>query len=423
MRIFRRTEWRIGVGAATLAGASIAAMTAVHAGGFAIREQSAYYQGMSFAGAGTGDTLSSMYWNSAAAAAAPGMNSETHVSLIVPDSEITASFSAFGLDAESGDISDPAVVAASYANYQVTDQLYFGIATNSGFGLVTKPDNTAWAGSPIAITSDVFSLNVNPTVAYKITPELTVGVGVQIEYLNVRLNNGPGFTPNGRSAELDDFGFGATAGVTWTPAPGTAIGIGYRSSVNFDLEGDYQIIGVTTLDASADLTLPEIVTVGLRQNLTDGVDLLAGFEWTNWSRIGSIPVRNTPETLNLNWEDGYFYSFGVEYAYSPATTLRAGIAYEESPITDETRSVLLPDANRLWLSVGATHRLSDKITIDLGYTHIFSDDAPICREAPNEPCDGGTPIIIAEGEASVDIIAASFKYKWGDAEPELEPLK
>jgi hypothetical protein len=42
MRIFRRTEWRIGVGAATLAGASIAAMTAVHAGGFAIREQSAY---------------------------------------------------------------------------------------------------------------------------------------------------------------------------------------------------------------------------------------------------------------------------------------------------------------------------------------------------------------------------------------------
>jgi long-chain fatty acid transport protein len=423
MRIFRRTEWRIGVGAATLAGASIAAMTAVHAGGFAIREQSAYYQGMSFAGAGTGDTLSSMYWNSAAAAAAPGMNSETHVSLIVPDSEITASFSAFGLDAESGDISDPAVVAASYANYQVTDQLYFGIATNSGFGLVTKPDNTAWAGSPIAITSDVFSLNVNPTVAYKITPELTVGVGVQIEYLNVRLNNGPGFTPNGRSAELDDFGFGATAGVTWTPAPGTAIGIGYRSSVNFDLEGDYQIIGVTTLDASADLTLPEIVTVGLRQNLTDGVDLLAGFEWTNWSRIGSIPVRNTPETLNLNWEDGYFYSLGVEYAYSPATTLRAGIAYEESPITDETRSVLLPDANRLWLSVGATHRLSDKITIDLGYTHIFSDDAPICREAPNEPCDGGTPIIIAEGEASVDIIAASFKYKWGDAEPELEPLK
>jgi long-chain fatty acid transport protein len=288
---------------------------------------------------------------------------------------------------------------------------------------VTKPDNTAWAGSPIAITSDVFSLNVNPTVAYKITPELTVGVGVQIEYLNVRLNNGPGFTPNGRSAELDDFGFGATAGVTWTPAPGTAIGIGYRSSVNFDLEGDYQIIGVTTLDASADLTLPEIVTVGLRQNLTDGVDLLAGFEWTNWSRIGSIPVRNTPETLNLNWEDGYFYSLGVEYAYSPATTLRAGIAYEESPITDETRSVLLPDANRLWLSVGATHRLSDKITIDLGYTHIFSDDAPICREAPNEPCDGGTPIIIAEGEASVDIIAASFKYKWGDAEPELEPLK
>jgi long-chain fatty acid transport protein len=431
MSVLRRTGWEIGVGAAALAGVGIAAMTTAHAGAFAVREQSAYYQGMSFAGAGTGDTLSSMYWNSAAAAAAPGMNSESHISLILPDSEITATDGILtgggacpGDLCESGDIADPALVPASYANYQFSDQIYFGIAMNSGFGLVTKPDNTDWAGSAIAITSDVFTINVNPTIAYRLTPELTVGVGVQVEYLNVRLNN------TARSAELDDIGVGATAGVTWTPAPGTTVGVGYRSAVSFDLEGDYNL--GTSFDAEADITLPDMVTVGLRQAVTERLDVLVGYEWTNWSRLGSIPVdvegfAAPPETLRLEYDDGHFVSAGLEYDYTPLTTLRAGVAWEKSPISDEERNVLLPDSDRLWLSVGATHRLTEKITIDLGYTHIFSDDAPICREgAAAEPCTATTPlddIIVAEGEASVDIIAASFKYKWGDAEPELEPLK
>ena len=448
MSFLRRTGWEIGIGAAALAGVSIAAMTAAHAGAFAIREQSAYYQGMSFAGAGTGDTLSSMYWNSAAAAAAPGMNSESHVSIILPDSEITATDGILtgggcALDnCESGDIADPALVPASYANYQFSDQIYFGIAMNSGFGLVTKPDNTDWAGAAIAITSDVFTINVNPTVAYKITPDLTVGVGVQVEYLDVRVNNGPGLTAGGRSAELDDIGFGATAGLTWKPVAGTTIGVGYRSAVSFDLEGDYAALGVPLPgppgaidiigDASADLTLPDMVTVGLRQSISDRLDLLAGYEWTNWSRVGTIPVSvegfGEPESLRLNYDDGHFVSLGLEYDYREDTTLRFGVAWEKSPISDEERNVLLPDSDRLWLSIGATHRLTEKITIDLGYTHIFSDDAPICREldGPADPCTDavlGDELIVAEGNASVDIIAASFKYKWGDAEPELEPLK
>src|SRR5688572_1668439 len=112
-----------GVSLAALACAVTGLATEAHAGAFAIREQSAYYQGMSFAGAGTGDTLSGMYWNSAAAAAAPGINSESHVSLVLIDSEITASdgfavderainpgppptLTGLGLGTQSGDLSD-----------------------------------------------------------------------------------------------------------------------------------------------------------------------------------------------------------------------------------------------------------------------------------------------------------------------------
>jgi len=448
----RRSTNGLKFGLATLAllGASAAAMNAAHAGGFAVREQSAYYQGMSFAGAGTGDTLSSMYWNSAAAASAPGINSETHITLIVPDSQITATgglLTGEGLpngqggtlpacalkNCDSGDLADPAVVPASYANYQLTDRLYFGLAINSGFGLVTKPDNTNWAGSGLAITSDVFSLNINPMLAYKLTPELTVGVGVQVEYFDIRVNRGPIFlVPGdiGRHAELDDIGVGATAGVNWNPLPGTSIGVGYRSAVNFNLEGDYANALTRGLDrsAKADLTLPDMVTVGLRQALSDKLDLLVGYEWTNWSRVGSPTVNvegGVSETLRLEYDDGHFISAGLEYDYSPETTLRLGIAWEKSPISDQERNVLLPDADRFWVSVGASHKLTSRASIDLGYSHIFADDATICREAPTGgPCVSAAPNLIeAKAEGSVDIISASFKYKWGEAEPELEPLK
>ena len=428
-------------------GASLAALicavaglgTEAQAGAFAIREQSAYYQGMSFAGAGTGDTLSSMYWNSAAAAAAPGMNTETHVSIILPDSEIsldsgvavnTPPFGA-GLGKESGDIADPAVVPASYANYQINDRLYLGLAINSGFGLVTKPDNENWAGAVLAVTSDVFSMNINPTIAYKLTPELTVGVGVQVEYLDIRLrNDGRALGRAPRDAELDDVGIGFTAGASWKPAQGTTLGIGWRSAVDFDLEGDYHAGAFNSNNAQANLTLPDIVTIGLRQTLTPQLDLLAGYEWTNWSTVGTIPVHANgivPESLRLNYEDGHFVSLGLEYKYSPATTFRTGIAWEKSPISDEERNVLLPDADRFWVSVGATHKFSEKVSVDVGYTHIFADDAPICRNTSGNPCTStttpATTLIKGEAEGSVDIISASFKYKWDDAEPELEPLK
>ena len=83
-----------------------------------------------------------------------------------------------------------AVVPASYMTCRLTDKLYAGLALNSQFGLLTKPDDLAWAGSPIAVTSKVFSANLNPTLAYRLTPALTLGIGLQIEYFQIRLNHG-----------------------------------------------------------------------------------------------------------------------------------------------------------------------------------------------------------------------------------------
>ena len=433
MHILSRNRQALCAGTIALLGAGTAAISAAHAGAFGVREQSTYYQGMSFAGTAAGNELSSMFWNSAAAAAAPGINSETHVALVIGNSEITATnplnVGPFSYGAESGGIADPAVIPASYGNYQINDRLFLGIAINSPAGLTTKPDNTSWVGSFLAQKAKVFTANANPTLAYKLADTLTVGAGVQIQYTQLKFDRNVTADLQKGSLDTDDYGVGFTAGIIWRPLPHTQIGLGYRSGISTKLEGDATLPGIGKVSTEAnEFDSLDLLTLSVRQGITDRLTAYGSVEWQKWSNFKTLTFdsslgSNNP-SFDLNWDDGWFFALGLEYAYTPDWTVRAGVAYELSPI-DETRSVFLPDNDRLWLSAGATHKLTEHATIDLAYTHVFVKDAPINRNGVvvTGPATGVAFTLDAEAETSVDIISASFKYNWGGAERELEPLK
>ena len=90
---------------------------------------------------------------------------------------------------------------------QLSDQVYLGLGLNAPSGLLTKPDNTAWVGLQLPSPQEVFSVDINPTIAYKLTLEFTIGVGAQIEYFKLRLNHGP-FDPlvGARAFDATDWG-------------------------------------------------------------------------------------------------------------------------------------------------------------------------------------------------------------------------
>jgi long-chain fatty acid transport protein len=424
------------VGAAVLCGLG-AFSEAAHAGGFGVREQSTTFLGTAFAGAAAGGDISSMYWNPAAAAAVPGCSMASSYSLILGRSDETAEsglFTSLPGVSTSTDVGSDALVPASYLACQLSDKLYAGVALNSPFGLLTKPDNTAWAGSPIAVTSKVFSVNLNPTLAYKLAPGLTVGVGLQVEYLKIRLNHGSFPSPlpaplvAARSFEADDWGVGATAGLLWQPLPGTSIGIGYRSAVGLDVEGQFRrgpaLTGgpAVSTEAEAGLTLPEEVTFSFRQAVAPNWAILGTVEWKNWSRLGDVAAVGSGcgpagvcEVLNLNFRDGWFFSLGAEYAYSPALLLRGGVAYELSPIEDTTRNILLPDSDRVFLGVGASYKYTEQIIVDFAYSHIFFDDAPFCigSGGGSTHCTAGSTVLLSgSSDTSVDIVSLGLRYRF-----------
>jgi long-chain fatty acid transport protein len=258
-----------------------------------------------------------------------------------------------------------------------------------------------------------------------------------VEYLKIRLNHATLTSPLGplvgaRGFEADDWGVGATAGLLWQPLPGTSLGLGYRSAVGFDVSGGFRRgAGLTTgpgvsAEAEAGITLPEQVTFSFRQALAPAWTLLGTVEWTNWSRLGDVAAVGSGcgpsgicEVLNLNYRDGWLFALGAEYAYSPLLTLRAGVAYEISPIEDSTRDILVPDSNRVFLSFGASYRYSQNIILDFAYSHVFFEDASFCIASPatgSTHCTSATPpaavLLRGDIDVSVDIIAVGLRYKF-----------
>ena len=247
------------------------ASTQASAGGLAVREQSVYGQGTSFAGVAAGGSLSSMFWNPATMTQFPGMTLETGLSGIFPFAGHTPIAGAF-VPALPGtpNVGNAAPLLAGYGSYQLNPNMWLGVSLNTPFGLSENfPD--AWAGRNYATNGALLATyNASPSIAYRINDWISIGAGAQIQYAKANFSFGlpiaPGF---GSAVNLrgTGMGYGATAGVTLTPTPTTTIGVGRRSAINQKIDGE--LVSNIALPASTfggintTVKLPDIVSLGI----------------------------------------------------------------------------------------------------------------------------------------------------------------
>ncbi len=408
---------------AAMAGTAIAALMTVsvaHAGGFALREQSAYGQGVSFAGVAAGGSLSSMFWNPATLSQVMGFETEIVGTAVFPISDVMLTTP---VSFDEGDVGVDALVPASYIAYRLNDNLIFGVGVNGAFGLSTEYDalGSPIAGAGVAGTSEIFSINVNPNVAYQINDYVTVAVGMQIQYSDIEINpvalGAP--PPTGALGLLDgdDISLGWTAGLHIMASENTEFGIGYRSGQSVDLDGTFSVAAFGgTYASNAALELPDMVTVGIRHKINDYWRVMAGMEWANWSKFDTVMVSGGPAVVPLpfDYNDGWFFSAGAEYMMSDTMTFRAGVGWEESPLDNANRTFRLPDDDRLWLSAGMSYVLNDRYSFDLGYSFLTTFDTEILTAAAGGPASNGP--FGGEADANIHILSAALKIKLGGHE-------
>ncbi|HSI41112.1 MAG TPA: outer membrane protein transport protein [Xanthobacteraceae bacterium] len=411
---------RIRIGAALLLAAGWSG--GAQAGAFLIRDQSASGFGMALAGVAAGDDLSYSFWNPAALAHARGLEFEAVATGIWPSVSVSPDAATNALVGAIGgtptgevEIGRDALVPAGFIAYQLTDRLTVGLSLASPFGLATAaPDN--WAGQVYSRNSEIHSVNAAPMLSYRINDMLSIGAGLQIQYFKVELSQAAAVTPGAPDIALDadDWGMGVTLGVQFQPWAGTTFGLGYRSSIRHDLEGSLALPGVS-YPAQAVLDTPDVLSFGVRQDISESFRLFGTIEWDNWSRLGAVPATapdgSTLTTLQLNYRDGWLYALGAEYDVSAVLTLRAGIGYEVAPLTDANRDTRFPEVDQLILSAGLTYKYSETVSFDLSYLHSQGLGDGTVNIAPGDPRFLGLPFQ-ASSDLAIDIVSVALNVKF-----------
>lgn len=381
--------------------------------GFSLIEESASGLGNAFAGgAASAEDASTVFFNPAGMTRLSGTQLSVVMHAIKPTVRFSNAGSA-GTGVNGGDAGSWALVPNFYVVTELSPTLRAGLGISSPFGLKTDYDAN-WIGRFQAIKSDMKTININPALAYKINDQLSVGAGLNAQYISAELTNAvrlPGNAEGFAQVKGDDWSFGYNLGVLYEVNPSTRFGLAYRSDVRHKLEGDVTFSGPFVFaqngPINAEITLPETVSLSAFRQINPQWAVMSDVTWTRWSRFQELRIlRSTGALVSLtpeNWEDTYRFAIGASYQQSDKLKLRGGAAYDQAPVTDSNRTARIPDADRTWLSVGASYQFTATSSIDVGYAHVFVANAAI---------NSGTPALVGEYSNSVDILSAQYNHRF-----------
>ena len=383
--------------ALVLTGVAAATSTAL-AAGFQLTEQSSLGAGRAYAGAGiVGDDLSAVHYNPA------GMT-------LLEGTRFQAGGVWIGINADySSDISDESengrlkgqMIPAGYVTHQVNDQIWLGFAMTVPFGMGTEYSKN-WEGADRGTNAKIYTFDMNPSIAWKVNDFLSIGGGISVKYAKAELGMGLSGMGHGK-VEADSWDWGYNFGLMISPTDKLRFGLAYRSSIEHNAEGDTKLSGMKlpllegqNFGMSTTIETPDTIMLTGTWEATEKLRLSGLIRWANWSNFKELNIENelplsvsssldsippygpalkdglSNIDIENDWQDTWLFSVGADYRINSAFTVRGGIAYETSPIDrQETRMAVIPDTDRLWLSLGASWYPTQDLQFDIGGTYLM----------------------------------------------------
>lgn len=444
---------------AVLIAAQLLSLGTARASGYLVPEQDAEAMGQSVAWAARARGASSIFFNPAGLTQLEGWEVSLGTTLVNWSSKVTGPFP-FSFETET----ENSVVPPShfYAGYKINEKLAVGIGVNNPWGLVLDwPErwpNGQDFGSFIVEKVDLATFVINPTVAYSINENFSVGAGLQWVIAKAELSNRsninalaqglglPGVDPVLLVLDADNGSgnFGFNAGVQYK-SDRFSVGLTYRSSVNMTLEGDADFTtpktgvivplptgGTLDVDATlgslfpdqpggAEIPIPTFIAAGIAVKPVDALEVEFDVNWASWSDFDELVIDFSQETvlptpagnvpvlqdavIEELWEDGFTFRLGGNYQVNDKVQARLGFIYDPTVIPDETLSPLLPEADRFAVSTGLGLNFGS-VNLDLAYMFLTLDERTTTSN------DRG---FNATYETSAHLFSATFSFSGGGA--------
>lgn len=376
----------------------------LHAAGFSIFEQGSKATGMAGAVTAQADDPSMLFYNAGGLAFVEKTDfsvGATWIRSTKADFQGAGVFPGPGYKAEQETLSE--FPPHAYWVQPISSTFKFGLGVETPFGLTTSWKNpNQFAGRFLSTKASLQAFDLNPTIGWRVTPNFGIGVGALVRYSTVELNrnvpfNNP-FTQQivdiGRLNLKGDYstGYGFNVGLLHRVNESFSWGLSYRSKISVDYKGDARITQVSTGNAGLDalistrlpfntnlpvktkIDFPDQASLGLAFGLTRNLLLETDVNWMGWSSFKNVPIDFTSaqgnaldSSLPQNWEDVYSYRVGLNWTVSPASQLRFGVVYDQTPQPEEGVSPLLPDADRNGFCIGYGHTQGFRYDVGLMY--------------------------------------------------------
>lgn len=428
-----------------VAAAVLAAATgsSAMAAGFMLTEQSVTGLGRAYAGAGiVGDDNSAVWYNPAGMTLLSGTQFQMGGVFVTLD---------FPLETTDGSYSDngrkySVPIPHMFFTSQLNDDMWFGFGLTVPYGMSTEYKRNSPLNE-LGMNAEVKVFDLNPNLAWKINDKVSFGAGVSLQYATAQFEAASGYTPISRALDgtplygkpygrlnVDSLAWGFNMGVMWSPAETVRVGLAYRSAINHHAEGKWRMgaggvrygsptgpivsnpefrqhtIGHSN-SASADLTAPQTVLLTGTWEVTEALRLSALIRWSDWSSFKELEIKSgnylPGSTVENRWNDTWLFTLGADYKINDEWTVRGGVGYENGAVDDEYRTAVIPDADRLWLSCGATWNYDTNWKFDLGFTYLHGMGTP----GLYDPSDR-TKKVAEFKKLDAYLVGAQFTYKF-----------
>jgi len=378
-------------------GASILGPKPSYADGFRLLDQGTAAIGQASAFAAQADDPSALYYNPAGMPQLTGAQLYTGVNLIGSSTTFTNLQGGTASGGPTGAIINPPQ-SFFYATWSLSDvipasnplsNLALGIGVNVPFGLQTNYSSTGLLANVIT-HAELPLLDIKPTAAYRLTPYLSVGAGLDIYTFSSLFGDGqaeqkriagPEFArlgiPPGSVLEVNGVdtavGFNLSALITpfrtegkdgKPPLPLLNIGLVYRSPVTLNLQGDFLVNAMHAADAQIRLKLPWVFTGAIAWWPVRN----ANYEWkvevdvdhADWSSFKNLDVNlSNGVTLPFpqNWWGTSVVMAGTEFKWLKLLSgweiaARGGYFHSWTPVPSKTFTPAIPDSDVNVFSVG-----------------------------------------------------------------------
>jgi long-chain fatty acid transport protein len=274
---------------------------------------------------------------------------------------------------------------SAFSSHSVSDKLKVGIGAYGNFGLAMDFGDS-WAGKNLVGEMALIAMTIQPTAAYRLNDQWSLGAGLTANYGYFKLEREPILPGDTRSQDDGDWAFGARLGVLYELTQNTRFGLTWVSEAEyeFDVNGTVTIgpigpIGpiTHTIPMAAGIKAPQQLMGSVYHRLDGRWAVMGNLGWQDWSEFADATIETDggTTTSSMLLQDTWHAAVGVQYTLSEQTRLNAGIAFDTSMYEDQSQTSFTIPSGATWrLGAGMQYALSPKSDLGMAVEYADAED-------------------------------------------------